>query len=585
MRRLVLSSLVALALCSSLVGCKQSDPNAFETYTAQLEDPNTRAAAMGQLERLAKGAAKGDSEERKKEFADKVIPAFVTLWDEADPETRQQMLEMVRDVGRPEGVELWKKAIVLDGTGEGAKASLLALQGIRDARATDAIEAVTSEFGKLIEDPSMDEGEETGRIRLEYAKTLGILGDPKAVPVLIKALGQPVDMQPVAIHREAIKALGEIGDPSATEALLVSSISVPDGFSTTNVFNRVMIALAHFGEEAYGPAFAMFKGENEQINKLAAEADPPLDDRNLKTIAVQFLGVIGSPKAVPELVAFMPQDDCAEGGEWADEEAETAGVVLRSALSRQLGFIGDEGAVDTLCKCSVASRRPDDMFEIAQALGYIGGKAAAECLANTVVTNGDYRDDVVENSDFRYQIRWEAGRFAVLAAGPDEMATVQAAFDAQKDEKVVAGLAPWKKGIELTNKCKADAACYLGVLENADADWFEREKAAVELAKLKQGDQPTALAISKAFKVRNPDARVTMAVMAPQVMQGAKCQECADAFQDVMDAEKGSMDAKMQLAVLKARHAIAKLENKAADKVAGAGAGGAGEEAKEEGGE
>ncbi len=571
MRRLVFSSLVALALCTSLVGCKPSDPNAFETYTAQLDDPNTRAAAMGQLERLAKGAASGDSEERKQEFADKVIPAFVKLWDDADPETRQQMLTMVRDVGRPEAVELWKKAIVLDGTAEGAKASLLALQGIRDAKATDATDAVIEQFDKLIQDPSMDEGEETGRIRLEYAKTLGILGDTKAVPVLIKALGQPVDMQPVAIHRETIKALGDIGDASAAEALLVASISVPDGFSTTNVFNRVMIALAHFGADAYEPAFKMFKGENEQINKLAAEADPPLDDRNLKTIAVQFLGVIGSPKAVPELVAFMPQDDCVEGGEWEDEEAETAGVVLRSALSRQLGFIGDEGAVETLCKCSVASRRPADMFEIAQALGYIGGKNAAECLANTVVTNGDYRDDVVENSDFRYQIRWEAGRFAVLAAGPDEVATVQAAFDAQKDEKVKAGLEPWKKGIDLTNKCKADAACYMGVLENQDADWFEREKAAVEVAKLKKGDKDAALAISKAFKVRNPDARVTMAVLAPRVLDGTRCQECADAFQGVMDAEKGSMDAKMQLAVLKARHAIAKLEDPGAAKAAGGG--------------
>ena len=38
--------------------------------------------------------------------------------------------------------------------------------------------------------------------------------------------------------------------------------------------------------------------------------------------------------------------------------------------------------------------------------------------------------------------------------------------------------------------------------------------------------QGAALEISKAFKVRNPDARVSMALLVPRVLKGEKCPEC-----------------------------------------------------------
>lgn len=576
MRKLVLASLTIAALLAA-PACKSEDPNAFETHVKKLDDPETRGMAMGQLERLSKGVVSNDEETRKKEFAEKVLPKFAELWDEA-PESRLAMLEMARDVGRPEGAVLFNKAIVLDGSSEGHKAAVLALQGIREADATDSVDAIIGELKKTIKDPSKDKGELEGQIRLEYVKTLGALGDKKAVPVLVETLAVDPEEQPVAIHREAIKALGDLGDPAAVDPLLTATLRVPDANSTTDVFNRSMLALVAIGDPAVDGALKMFRGENAEAQALAAEQG--LDDKAIKMITSQFLGALHDSKATEDLVAFMPKDDCAE-----DAEVDAEAGALRAQIARQLGFIGDEAASEALCTCSLASKNVGDMEEIAQALGWIGGDKAVECLS-TVVQEAEYSLDSVANSEFQKELRWEGARFLILAAGPKHVDQVKAALDAaKKDEQVAKKIeeAGFEEGLGVLEKCKDDKACYLETLNDANANWFAREKAAVEVARLGKGNVDDAVAVSKAFKVRNPVARVTVALLVPQMLPDKKCQACVEAFEGVLEAEMGSMDREYQLSVIKARHAIAALEDHSAKKAAAAGGGDAkAEDAKAE---
>ena len=135
---------------------------------------------------------------------------------------------MARDMGQPEASAIWRRAIVLDGSAEGQKAALLALQGIRGAKSVATVDAVIEQFEATIDNPSKDKGDNAGFMRLEYAKTLGALGDAKAVPVLVKALGKTKDEQPVAVHKEATTALEMIGDPSAVDALLTCLLYTSD---------------------------------------------------------------------------------------------------------------------------------------------------------------------------------------------------------------------------------------------------------------------------------------------------------------------------------------------------------------------
>jgi len=575
MRKLVVSSLLALAMVT-WSGCKESDPNAFETHIEGIRELSSRAASISQLEALVKTvvAAPGDNSARVQEFVDKIVPIFDEVWDQVTPEQQITMLNMLRDVGRVEGSKLWAKSLVLDGSDGARKRVLAALQGIQRARATEVTAAVVALLQSLIADPSKDRSKQNeGELRLELAKTLGELRDKAGVPVLIEAMKQTKETQPVSVHREAAKALGIIKDPAAVDALLTVSFRVPDAPSTTDISNRAKIALVSIGEPAVPRLKEMLAGKFDEVNKLADQHDVPI--QVVQQTAAGILGALGTKSATEELIAFMPQKECVpvvakqvdkkkkkKKDEDEDEDMEEGDDAnLRAFVANSLGIIGDPKGVGALCKCINATHNPGDMFPITEALGRIGGDEAFKCLAD-VTRTGEYDTAALESSDFKFQIRWEAARFAILAASAEQIGPLKEALAGaakENDKKVIVELPKWDAGVKVLEDCKADKACYLKVLQDQNADWFAREKAAVELARLSPGDKTVALELSKAFKVRNPDARVTMALLIPRVLGDAKCPECAAALEDVMKGEKGSMDATMQLPVLTARTTIARI--------------------------
>ncbi|RMG96166.1 MAG: hypothetical protein D6705_11960 [Deltaproteobacteria bacterium] len=567
MRKLVIASL-ALACLVAAPACKEPDPNKFETHIEKIKDPAKRATGMADLERLVKAVASApDNQARLDEFAEKVVPVFVEVWDEAK-EQHDNILNILIAAGHPAGCPVWEKALAgIDGSAEARKEALLALEGIKKSKSRQCAKAVIEALDKLIADPKFDKGNEEGRLRLEMVETLGVLRVPEAVPVLIKAMEQTKENQPVAVHRAAATALGNIGDPAAVDALITVTFRVPDTPSTSDIGNRSKTALVAIGEPAVPQVLKMLRGEHEEVNKLAAEHGVPL--QIVKNTAAGILGAMGAKQAVEEIVAFMPQDDC---GEKPKAETDPEQAALRAIVAQALGFIGDERAVDALCSCVHATHNPGDMWPIVEALGRIGGKKATECLVD-VLERGEYDPEYLTNSDFRYEVRWEGARFAIMAASPEDLPKVEAAIAAQTDPKVKEKIAQWQPGIDVVKKCKDDKACYLGVLKDTSAHWFAREKAAVELARLAKGDVEVATEIAKAFKVRSPDARVTMALLPAQMLEGKSCAACVEAYQKVLEAEKGTMDAKMQLPVLVARYTMAKLrpsaaEEKAADEAA-----------------
>lgn len=573
MRKLVVSSLLALAMVS-WSGCKDPDPNAFETHLENMKDVSGRANGLSGLEALIKNitSAPSDQSARLQEFVEKVIPVFEENWDQVTPEQQVIMLNMLAAVGRPEGSNLWIKALALDGSDAARKRVLAALTGIQKARPPAVVDAVVSLMQGLVKDPSKDKGKTNeGEIRLELATTLGELRDKKAVPVLIEAMNQTKENQPVSVHREAAKALGMIKDPSAVDALLTVSFRVPDSASTTDISNRAKLAIVQIGEPAVPRLKEMLAGKFAEVNELAQKND--VDLLIVQQTAVGMLGAMGSNAALDELIAFMPQADCvpapakkpakkgkkAEADEPTEEEAADAS--LRAFVANTLGLIGDPRGVPALCKCINATHNPGDMFPITEALGRIGGEEAFKCLAETT-KSGEYDPEALDNSDFRYQIRWEAARFAILTANAAQIPALKEALTAAKannDKKILEELPKWDAGLKVLETCQADVACYKKTLADQTADWFAREKAAFELSRLAAGDKDVALEISKAFKVRNPDARVSMALLVPRVLKAEKCPECAAALDDVMKGEKGTMDGTLQLSVLTARATIARI--------------------------
>ncbi len=556
MRKLVLTSFIVGLL--SLSGCDTPDPSAYETWTTKIRANDERARSFGELQRLVLSVSSAGEEPRKLEFAEKVLPLFVELWDdETAVGFRVQMLEMCRDMDQPAASVLWNKAIILDGSSETRKGVLLALQGIRDARALDSVEAVIAAFEASMKDPSKDGkgAKGGGEIRMEYAKTLGVLRDKRAVPVLTTCLQQPNETQPTAVHKEAVKALGLIGDPAATASLLAVQFKVGDFAGTQSIGERANRALAAIGAGALPLVIQQLKGQLKAVNEAAGAHDVPV--RVVQQSAAGALGAMGLEAATADLVAFMPKADCTEKRSKADEP-DPDEVGLRAFVARSLGFIGGTAAVDDLCACRNATHNPGDLDEIVGALGRIGGDEAFSCLTD-VVTKGFYDADAVANSDFVHEIRWEGVRYLLMSASSADAAKIRATLAATKDKKVRQNMAQWEPGLKTLEDCKDDKACYSKVLADTSEEWISREVAATQLSRLGRGDVGVALNISKAFKVRSPDARVTMALLASRTAAGKPCWECADALEGVMKSERGSASAKMQLAWLAARQSIAKL--------------------------
>jgi HEAT repeat protein len=582
MRKFVLTSLLAAVLAATVTttACNKGDPNALETHVSRLDDAEERADAIKQLERIVSGIAQDpDDQDRRTKFADQVVPKLAEIYDADDVAPyRDQILDMALKMKRPEATVIWSKAITvdassgIDGSAEGQKRAITALQGIRDANATAAAADVIKAFEALQAKPSKDSASgQEGVIRFELAKTMGALKAKEAVDPLLAALAAPETEQPKGIYKAAIDALGQIGDPKAVDALITVQFSVRDAPGTQSIGERAIRSLGAIGEPAVDKLVETMEGKNEAVNKLAAEKD--VDVQIVQQLAVKILGVVGSPKAAPAIVAYMPQRDC--GGDvpvdpktLEDFDTSMAGS-LRAFAANSLGFINDPSVVGPLCNCRNATHNPGDLWEITAALGRIGGEEAFTCLQK-IVTDNYYEFESDEDEDeearkakeeFKYEIRWQGIRYLILAAPHTKTAEIKAAIDGN-DPKVKAEVEKlgWATGIAVLEECKDDVACYEKIMMDSTKPWFDREVAAFNFyRKSNPGDIEAAAKLAKAFKTRDPEARIHIAWLSAKLAGGKPCPACAAALEGVMEAEELTKEPTMQGAWLTARQTIAKV--------------------------
>ena len=568
MRKFVIHTLLAAVLAASVTttACKTGDPNALETHVQRLADIEERGDAFKQLERIVTGIATDPEDTRRQEFAEKVLPKFEEIYasDDAAP-YREQMLTMALQMKRPEGVGIWNLALEIDGSAEGHKQALLALQGIREAKAVGAAEKIIEQFNKLTDSPSKDMGAgQEGALRYEMARALGELKSKAAVETLVTALEQPEENQPKPVYKAAIDALGLIGDGGAVDALISVQFAVADAPGTQSIGERAVRALGAIGEPAVPQLIATMQGKNAKVNELAATKG--VDVQIVQQSAVRILGVVGSPKATADIVAYMPQKDCG-GDEEIDLESledfdQNSAVGLRAFSANALGFIADSGGVAALCECRNATHNPGDMWEIISALGRIGGDEAFACMQK-IVSTGFYDPEEAVNSDFKFQVRWDGTRWMVLSAPPAKAGEIAAVIEANdprvKEELGKLGWS-WEDGVGVLTECKEDVACYEKVMMDSTKKWFEREVGAFNFARLSTpGDTDAAVKLAKAFKTRDAGARINIAWLTAKVANGKNCQACADELEKVMKSEELTKDATMQGAWLMARQTIAKV--------------------------
>jgi HEAT repeat protein len=189
--------------------------------------------------------------------------------------------------------------------------------------------------------------DERWRVRECAARTLGRIGDRRAVDALIAALRD----RDGAVRTVAAEALGRLGDPKAIKGLIAL-------FKDSSKLVRVSatIALTQIGEATVDPLIGGLKDENFQVRLHSVQAlggitsDYPTGrswlrdsrpvsgliaclkdrDRAVREDAAIALGMIGDVSAVPALI----------------EALKDGQVKVRAIMA--LGMIGDTRAVEPL---------------------------------------------------------------------------------------------------------------------------------------------------------------------------------------------------------------------------------------------
>lgn len=184
-------------------------------------------------------------------------------------------------------------------------------------------------------------------VRDEAATTLAAIGDA-AIPCLVRALKH--DDWLVRLH--AVESLGKARSPLAVEPLL------------SVLFNDRDSAVREDAVRALGDI-----GDAQAVDHLYVAMREP----GLRTVAVEALGRIGNPCAVPVLIGVVTGVNHPEstrtavgcGDQWNEE------LITQGAAVRALGLIGDDRAIPSL----VAALSPTHTrAEAAASLAKFGSK-------------------------------------------------------------------------------------------------------------------------------------------------------------------------------------------------------------------
>ncbi|MDK1031266.1 MAG: HEAT repeat domain-containing protein, partial [Planctomycetia bacterium] len=410
------------------------DPRAIATLIEAMSDDATRISAMSALTRIGREAVPPLLSALKSAKEDKLRRAIIgVLEDLDDPRTVVALIEALSDekvrqiaalsLGRIGKVAVPRLVVALtDKNGSRRIGAAVALRDIADPGALDAMIKAMDDTEALVRE-GIAEGlgiigpgasksvprlskllfDEVDDVRYHAAISLGLIGDPRAVPDLIKASSDDdVDLV-------AIRAVQKIGD-KATEAIIagLQSEAVDSRSNTITIIERLNKPVfvmplvkslqsdkeARIREEA---ARALGYLGDKRATAALAKATTEDEDWTVRQAAALSIGDIGDPAGAPALVQALADEEF--GVTWnAQRSLERIGVDgtleilkqmdnedpdVRSRAVKALINLRDERAIPALIK----ALGDDDGFvrrDSCIALGNIGEPSVILALAKSI---------------------------------------------------------------------------------------------------------------------------------------------------------------------------------------------------------
>ncbi len=460
LRTLGASLLSAVLLAGALSACQPTDPKNPKTWIAQLDRKNPQVVqdAVHQLRLLdAKSAVQPVTGLLKRDNMDVRTEAAYALETFGDKAAVPALIA---------AVDLYSSAIGADM----ANAKIAEALGVlRDPRALPVLEKMAQAGRPLV--------------RLAAVDALGTMGDRSSIQPFIRLVED--QSTPPLITKHAIIALGNLRAAEAVRALEEALVMERSGIS---FFVEASYALFQIGEPAAKGLMAILSGEDKPYLKWA-------DDNNRQPAgylskAAIVLADIGYQPAVPQLIKLMSWSDPDDNdvytmivrGEAATAlgrlRAKAAASVIASQVTIEEANIREKyavalahiGATNEVAKLEAAARNQKDSWSAREAaivgvamLGDAKAKPTLEAIIKEETPASVLKECLAEDS----------------ANETAEMKQARCAKEQQRRPKLLADeLATLMAG----ESCKSDVDCWLGKLKDKTPP--VRERAAYTLGEL-----------------------------------------------------------------------------------------------------
>jgi HEAT repeat protein len=421
-----------IVVCAS-PGCS-GDPNDPRTWAKKLGNLREQKEALDRIAQM------------EVERARVVVPELMALYQETRSSEHLSALARYQD---PRTTQVFVEA--LDYSDEEFDKAIIAAAVLGEMKATAAVDKLIEAAEKQLPIKSR-----ANAAKLESIRALVKIGEPRAVPTLIKILTTSADEQDFLLNQRAALGLAELRDPRSIPALIKGLFMTGRG---TDIFQECRLGLVRLGEPAIDPIIQLLQGKNAEVKEMAVKYQ--FDKASPGVIpykAAYLLGDLRAAKAVPLLIDRLGVP--AQGSE-------------HSAILIALGQIGTRDAVDALVAVAGNGKAdPALRASAADALYMTGDSQAAPTLLE-IARSGYVTVAGQKASDLRANAAIDFARLA----GPEHFAAFKALADKETEVQGVFGEALDR--LQVAKECKADLACYGKALQ--DPSWPRAEKAAFAL--------------------------------------------------------------------------------------------------------
>jgi HEAT repeat protein len=544
-RQTILWILVGLgSALGMLVGC-HANPDDPAGQAEELADPVRRENAVANLTRLygdalaAARRAAGDNPETDprqatevptddgrtrpgpKAIVDASIEALVRTYRDHPEDTQNggRILELLRDMHDLRALPAYVKA--LDWRAEVSEEhAITAARAIEDLTVPDGQKAeVVTALSTALDRVQGSRGVDN-RMRIYFIRALGSLHDRAATPELTKIATRLTEDQNFLINRMAAEEVGDLGDPAAVPAMIKALFLFNPQAPVQRMNDVGGQALVQIGQPALNPLLALLRGTNEDANRVAqnyiravtqrdADAGAKMDPRSLVIEEACFaLGQLGPRQAMDPMMEHvtpltqMSVEDASSGAE-ANRQVYSRALTCTTSLIQINRQASDTPRLrQTLI--DVYHRIPEEWPPEAP------GAMRSQLLAASMHTYDagllDFLHGVASDREGLPDFRVVAARSYAFLAAKADVPRLRAVIDAEPEGGQIRHMfEEMDAALDTADQCDDDVQCYVGKL--GDSNPMVVRKAAYMIARYGRGNAPALTALIEQIDHRDVSAR------------------------------------------------------------------------------